>query len=90
MSEDQKKEAKEVKEVKEVQPEAKEEAPQSISVEQIVAGYPIDRDRVRDTLLINVSTNLNRIANALEYFANQDMADRKGNEISKASRAKSP
>jgi hypothetical protein len=72
------------KEVKEEQLKTPEEAaPQNVSVEQIIGSYPIDRDRVRDTLLVTISTALNRIANALEYFANQDIADRKGKEVSK-------
>ena len=40
--------------------------PQTISVEQIIGSYPIDRERVRDTLLVSISTNLTRIANSLE------------------------
>jgi len=58
-------------------------------VQDIINGYPIDRERVRDTLLVNISTGLNRIANALEYFANQDVADRKGNQIMKDQKADS-
>jgi len=57
------------KEVK--QKEAHQDKPnlpdtQSISVEQIIGSYPIDRERVRDTLLVSISTNLTRIANSLE------------------------
>lgn len=46
-------------------------------VQDVINNYPIDRERARDTLLLNVSTSLNRIANALEYFMSQDTADRK-------------
>lgn len=52
-------------------------------VQDIINNYPIDRDRVRDTLLLNLSNGVNRIANALEYFVNQDAADRKANQIMK-------
>jgi hypothetical protein len=61
----------------------KPEQPQQIMVQDIINNYPIDRERVRDTLFINISTSLNRIANALEYFVSQDTADRKAKYIEK-------
>jgi len=83
MSKEETQERKPDSELKNEKGQMPPEAPQNVSVEQIIASYPIDRGRVRDTLLVSISTNLNRIANALEYFAKQDMADRKGKEISK-------
>ena len=52
---------------------------QSPLVQDVINNYPIDRERVRDTLLLNLSNNVARVANALEYFMSQDVADRKAN-----------
>ena len=75
MSEEEKKELKKEKE--------EEQQQQQLSVQDIINTYPVDREKVRDILLINISGGINRIANALEYFANQDVADRKVKEIQK-------
>ena len=40
--------------------------PQSISIQDILNTYPIDRDKCRDVLLVEVSKNLVRIADSLE------------------------
>jgi hypothetical protein len=39
---------------------------QTISVQDILNTYPIDRDKCRDVLMIEISGNLRRIANSLE------------------------
>ena len=88
MSEKEKKEGKEVeKEQKEelAQKEGASGAAQSIkqlTPKQIFDAYPNDRDKANNYLLLSIQTDLNRIANVLEYFANKDMADASSKKIS--------
>ena len=42
------------------------EAPQSVSIEQILSSYPIDRDKCRDVIMVEMSKSLIKIANSLE------------------------
>jgi hypothetical protein len=44
----------------------KKPAPQNISIQEILGSYPIDRDKCRDVLLVEMSTSLRRIADSLE------------------------
>ena len=39
---------------------------QNISVQQILSTYPIDREKCRDVVLVEMSSNILRIANSLE------------------------
>ena len=64
MSDDAKKEAKELKEQGD-----RPETPQPLSVKQIFDAYPNDRQKALDYILMGVQTDLNRIANSLEYLA---------------------
>ena len=61
-------EVKETKETEDVQ--AKEEGPpvKNISIEEVLNQYPIDRDKARDVLLIEISKSLIRIASSLEVL----------------------
>ena len=65
----------------EVKPAAEEvgepdtpETVQPLSVKQIFDAYPNDREKARDYLLMGIQNELNRVANALEYFAKKDIA----------------
>lgn len=75
--------------LKEEAPKTEESAPaeqpqqQQVSVEQVLANYPIDRERIRDTILLNISRELTRIANALDYFASKDVAKEKAEKVGK-------
>ena len=40
--------------------------PQTISVQDILNTYPIDRDKCRDVVMLEISGNLRRIAAAME------------------------
>jgi len=40
--------------------------PQSVSLQDILSTYPIDRDKCRDVLLVEISKNLTRIADSME------------------------
>jgi len=40
--------------------------PQSISIQDILNTYPIDRDKCRDVLMVEASGNIRRIADSLE------------------------
>ena len=55
------------KEVKEQ--DNKSETPKPISVKQILDAYPHDRQKAVDHILLGIQTDLNRIANSLEYLA---------------------
>lgn len=70
---------------KEVEVPPTQEKP--VMVQDIINNYPVDRERVRDTLFINISNSLNRIANTLEYFVTQDAAERKVNAATKKKEA---
>jgi hypothetical protein len=55
----------EEKTVEEVAPNEKP-TPQNISVQEILSSYPIDREKCRDVILVEMSANIQRIANSLE------------------------
>ena len=57
----------------EVPGENKPQPPQSISVEQVLNQYPIDRERGRDALLIEISKNLGNIAVSLDHLVRLKM-----------------
>lgn len=40
--------------------------PEIMSVEKVLGEYPIDREKCRDVILLQISNNLGRIANSLE------------------------
>ena len=62
-------EVKEVKETEDVERVAKEAvAPKSLSVEDILNQYPIDREKVRDIVTLEISKSLTRIAASLEVL----------------------
>ena len=51
----------------EPQAEGQEQQPvQSVSIQDILSTYPIDRDKCRDVLLVEMSRNMTRIADSLE------------------------
>jgi hypothetical protein len=55
--------------VKPEQPEVNKQpegAPKNISIQEILNTYPIDREKCRDVLLVEMSQSLVRIANSLE------------------------
>jgi len=67
MTERKKEEAQE-----EVKPEIKGKEPtqnQQVSINQIIDSYPADREKVRDTLLMGIHMELNKIGNLLDWFA---------------------
>ena len=68
--------------VKEKVKEEKAQAPPQLSVQEIINAYPNDREKARDTILAGIHNELNRIANAIEYFASQDVAEKKAKQIS--------
>ena len=43
--------------------------PQSISVQEILNSYPIDRDKCRDVVLLEISGNMKRIADSLDAIS---------------------
>jgi hypothetical protein len=49
-----------------VTPKEPEGAPKNISIQEILNTYPIDREKCRDVLLVEMSQSLVRIANSLE------------------------
>jgi hypothetical protein len=59
-------------EVKEIENKAKQEEnkdqaqpPRSISIEEVLGSYPVDREKVRDVLLIDISKSLIKIADSM-------------------------
>ena len=56
-------------EVKPEQPQEEQQEVQQISVEQILNGYPLDRDKCRDVIFLDASRNLGRIAQSLEAIS---------------------
>lgn len=42
---------------------------QSISIQDILSGYPIDREKCRDVLMMESSRNIGRIADSLEAIS---------------------
>jgi len=62
--------------------EEKAQAPPQLSVQEIINAYPNDREKARDTILAGIHNELNRIANAIEYFASQDVAEKKAKQMS--------
>ncbi len=44
----------------------KQEQRQMISVEEFLGGYPLDREKCRDVILVEMSRNLGKIAQSLE------------------------
>jgi len=48
----------------------KPEQQKSISVEQILGMYPIDRERAKDTVLLEISKSLSSISNSLSTMVN--------------------
>ena len=57
--------------------------PQKISVEQILGIYPLDREKARDTIQLEMSRNLNRIANALEGILRLKVARKEERAVAK-------
>ncbi len=47
-------------------PKQEEQKPQQISVEKILNQYPLDRDKCRDVVMLEISKSLIRIAASLE------------------------
>ncbi len=47
-------------------PKQEQPQPQKISVEQVLAGYPLDREKCRDVVVLEISKSLIRIATSLE------------------------
>ena len=45
------------------------ETPQPLSVKQIVDAYPNDRQKAIDYVMMGIQTDMNRIANSIEYLA---------------------
>ena len=60
-----------------------EAKPQSISIQDILNTYPIDREKCRDVVMLEISGNLRRIADSLEglsqgmIVANTHLSDMK-------------
>jgi hypothetical protein len=46
-----------------------------IPIEDILNNYPIDREKLRDVLFLEISKNLQRIANSLEKFINEPLPE---------------
>jgi ATP-dependent protease Clp ATPase subunit len=65
----------------EVKAEEKPKVPPPVSIQELVNAYPNDREKARDTLFMGIHNELNRIANALEYFATQDVAEKKSKKF---------
>ena len=38
----------------------------SVSIQEILSSYPIDREKCRDVVLVEMSTNIRRIADSLD------------------------
>ena len=57
--------------------------PQQLTPKQIFDAYPNDREKAINYLLLGVQTDLNRIANVLEYFASKDVASEKAKAVTK-------
>ena len=57
--------------------------PQTISIQDILNTYPIDRDKCRDVVMLEISANLRKIADSLEgisqglIVANTHLSDMK-------------
>ena len=49
--------------------EKQADQPKLISVEEILGGYPLDRDKCRDVILLELSRNIGRIAQTLEAIS---------------------
>ena len=56
------------KDIEKDEVEAKEAPPVNMSVEQVLNLYPIDREKARDVVMIDVSKNLLRIADSLDMM----------------------
>jgi hypothetical protein len=65
----------------EVKAEEKPKVSPPVSIQELVNAYPNDREKARDTLFMGIHNELNRIANALEYFATQDVAEKKSKKF---------
>jgi hypothetical protein len=78
MSEEKRKEVK-------VEPESQDTPtpPQQLTPKQIFDAYPNDRDKAMNYLLLGIQSDLNRSANALEYFASKDVTSEKAKVIQK-------
>jgi len=79
MPKDKKEQEKEPAEVS----EDKRNQPQQLTPKQIFDAYPNDREKAINYLLLGMQTDLNRIANVLEYFASKDVTAEKAKKISK-------
>lgn len=56
------------------------QGPRIIPVEDIINNYPVDREKIRDVLLLEISKKLERIASSMEKFvldAEERMKDEK-------------
>jgi len=84
MSEEKKKEEVQAAEKAQTESEDKPNAPQQLTPKQIFDAYPNDREKAINYLLLGVQTDLNRIANVLEYFASKDVAAEKAKAVPKA------
>jgi hypothetical protein len=60
------KEEKEEQKKEEVLDAAEKPEVKNISVEQVFSQYPIDRDKARDVLFMEISSNILKIAKSLE------------------------
>ena len=60
---------KELEKAEQKQRADKPEAPQQLTPKQIFDAYPNDKEKARDYLLLGIQTDLNRIANTIEYMA---------------------
>lgn len=56
-------------EATEVEKDKPAAAPQSISIQDILNTYPIDRDKCRDVLLVEISKNMGRLAESIEAIS---------------------
>ncbi|MHA1815981.1 MAG: hypothetical protein ACTSX1_08250 [Candidatus Heimdallarchaeaceae archaeon] len=59
--------------------------PQQLTPKQILDAYPNDKDKAINYLILGIQSDLNRIANILDYFASKDMAAEKAKAITKPS-----
>jgi len=66
---DKNEEKKELKKPEREQNADRPETPQQLTPKQIFDAYPNDKEKARDYLLLGIQTDLNRIANTIEYMA---------------------
>jgi hypothetical protein len=49
--------------------EASTTTPKTVSIQDILNGYPVDREKCRDVLMMEASRNIGRIADSLEAIS---------------------